>query len=87
MVIWLPLASMNIAESLKDDSVHTIREALARYNATRYTVEDCRSCRSVTEYLATLEAAASACGLGSAQKIQIDHSGMDALGLTVTRDC
>ena len=42
-------------------------EALARYNATWYTVEDCRSRRSVTEYLATLEAAVSACGLGSAQ--------------------
>ena len=42
-------------------------EALAKYNATRYTIEDCRARRSVTEYLATLEAMASACGLGSSQ--------------------
>ena len=41
-------------------------EALAKYNATRYSVEDCRSRRSITEYVATLEAAAKACGLGSA---------------------
>ena len=42
-------------------------EALAKYNATRYSVEDCRSRRSITEYVATLEAAAKACGLGPAQ--------------------
>ena len=41
-------------------------EALAKYNATRYSVKDCRSRRSITEYVATLEAAAKACGLGSA---------------------
>ena len=41
-------------------------EALAKYNATRYSVEDCRFCRLITEYVATLEAAAKACGLGSA---------------------
>ena len=41
-------------------------EALAKYNATWYSVEDCRSRRSITEYVATLEAAAKACGLGSA---------------------
>jgi hypothetical protein len=42
-------------------------EALAKYNATRYSVEDCRSRRSITEYVATLEAAAKACGLGPAK--------------------
>ena len=42
-------------------------EALAKYNATQYSVEDCRSRRSITEYVATLEAAAKACGLGLAQ--------------------
>ena len=42
-------------------------EALAKYNATRYLVEDCRSRRSITEYVATLEAAAKACGLGLAK--------------------
>ena len=41
-------------------------EALAKYNATWYSVEDCRSRRSITEYVATLEAAAKAYGLGSA---------------------
>src|SRR5438045_9580392 len=39
-------------------------EALAKFTTTRYSVEDCRSRRSITEYLATLEAAAKACGLG-----------------------
>ena len=41
-------------------------EAFAKFTGTRYTVEDCRARRSVTEYLATLEAASSACGYGSA---------------------
>ena len=39
-------------------------EALAKYNATWYLVEDCRSRRSIIEYIATLEAAAKPCGLG-----------------------
>src|SRR5438477_8984526 len=39
-------------------------EALAKFTTNRYSVEDCRSRRSITEYLATLEAAAKACGLG-----------------------
>jgi hypothetical protein len=42
-------------------------EALAKYNATRYSIEDCRSRRSITEYIATLEAAAKACRLGLAK--------------------
>jgi hypothetical protein len=41
-------------------------EALAKYNATWYLVEDCCSHRSITEYVATLEAAVKACGLGLA---------------------
>src|SRR5277367_1586568 len=41
-------------------------EAFAKYNTTRYSVQDCRSRRSITEYLATLEAAAKACGQGPA---------------------
>jgi hypothetical protein len=41
-------------------------ETLARYKATRYSIADYRSRRSTTEYVATLEAAAKACGLGSA---------------------
>src|SRR5438552_1681345 len=39
-------------------------EALAKFTTTQYSVKDCRSRRSITEYLATLEAAAKACGLG-----------------------
>ena len=42
-------------------------KSLAKYNATRYSVKDCRSRRSITEYVALLEAAAKACGLGPAQ--------------------
>src|SRR5277367_4621571 len=41
-------------------------EAFAKYNTTRYSVQDCRNRRSITEYLATLEAAAKACGQGPA---------------------
>lgn len=42
-------------------------EALAKYNATWYSVKDCRLRCSITEYVATLEAAAKACGLGLAK--------------------
>jgi len=41
-------------------------EAFAKYNTTRYSVQDCRNRRSITEYFATLEAAAKACGQGPA---------------------
>ena len=39
-------------------------EAYSKYNTTRYSVQDCRNRRLVTEYLATLEAAVKACGQG-----------------------
>ena len=38
-------------------------EALAKYNATRYSIKDYRSQRSIIEYIATLEVAAKACRL------------------------
>ncbi|KAL3428067.1 hypothetical protein PVAG01_01576 [Phlyctema vagabunda] len=39
-------------------------EALARFENTKYTVQDCRNKRSVTEYVAMIESAAKACGQG-----------------------
>lgn len=39
-------------------------EAFAKYNATQYSVDDCRARRSITKYLATLEATTNSCGLG-----------------------
>jgi hypothetical protein len=39
-------------------------EAFARFNAIRYSVEDYKNRRSITDYLATLEYYAKACGQG-----------------------
>jgi hypothetical protein len=41
-----------------------LSEAFAKFNAIRYSVEDCRNRRSITEFLATLESYAKACGQG-----------------------
>jgi hypothetical protein len=50
----------------RDSAVDEYSKGPEKYNATRYSIDDCRSWRSVTEYLANLESAAKACGQGLA---------------------
>ena len=57
----------DICKALEDRFRPPPSEAYSKYNMTRYSVQDYRNRRSVTKYLAILEAAAKACRQGPSE--------------------
>ena len=53
----------NLCKALEAQFRLLLLEALAKYNTTWYSIEDYRSRRLVTEFVATLETTTKACGL------------------------